>query len=84
MLSILLHPQAENLRSEYKYTLACDEVFLQTLTMRSNFKNTLYAYEKPCLGNSRLIDITRSRQKNSPHTFTIDDLEMIIKAGEEI
>lgn len=70
---------------EYKHTLACDEVFLHTLIMKSEFKRNIYTSENPYKCNARYIDRdSPHRQRNSPVIFTIDDFGTLINAGEGI
>ncbi len=69
---------------DYKFTLTCDEIFLQTLIMESPFKEKINAFEQTHQGNSRFIDFIRSEQRNSPHVFTMEDYEDLINADEGI
>ncbi len=62
------------IRQMYRYSLAADEVFIQTICMNSEYRN--YVSD---LGAARLID-WKNRVGNSPKTFTILDTEEIKKA----
>lgn len=55
----------------YKNSLAADEVFIHTICMNSMYKERVSEYK-----NCRLID-WKHREKNSPKTFTIDDIKDI-------
>lgn len=68
----------------FKYTLACDEVFLQTIVMDSIFKDRLYKFEIPSKGNLRYIDWSRQSQKNSPWVFTINELDKLTNAPDDL
>lgn len=68
----LLNREKE-IREEYRFSIGADEVFLPTIFMNSPYRETL----AEC-GNARLIDWER-REGNSPHTFTIEDLNMIME-----
>lgn len=59
------------IRRIYRYSLAADEVFIHTICMNSSFRDRVSEYK-----NCRLIDWTH-REKNSPNTFTIDNIEDI-------
>lgn len=62
------------IQNMYRYSLAADEVFMQTLLMNSAYKNQLSQY-----GNARLID-WKNREGNSPKTFTMDDASELLSA----
>lgn len=55
----------------FKYSLCCDEVFLQTLVHQSAYKTRLYhlEYDNDLHGMMRLIDWNRG----SPYVFRIED-----------
>lgn len=61
----------------FKYSLCCDEVFLQTLVNQSNFKMKLYhsEFDNDLHGMMRLIDWKRG----SPYIFRISDREELGK-----
>ena len=70
----------EWVRDTFRYTLHSDEIFLQTLTINSSFRNNLYykIFDDDILRSSmRLIDWTRGNKKGSPYIFRLSDLEMI-------
>jgi hypothetical protein len=60
--------------------LACDEVFLQTLVMRSHFVPKIAVDRMDSPANLRCIDWSR-RVRNSPHTFTRADVAMLAAAS---
>jgi hypothetical protein len=72
------------IKHEYKYTLACDEVFMQTLIMHSKYKEKISAFEQPYLGNARYYDQSNSDRKNSPRILTMNDYEFLIALEKEI
>ncbi len=70
----------EWVRDTFRYTLHSDEIFLQTLTINSSFRNNLYykVFDDDILRSSmRIIDWTRGNKKGSPYIFRLSDLEMI-------
>lgn len=64
----------------FRYGLSCDEVFLQTLVMKSPFQARLHDPRRGMTGNLRLID-WRRRDGNSPYTFRMTDWEELVQAG---
>lgn len=67
----------------YRFTIAPDECFLQTLVYHSPFKDRVYRYQERYYGNARFIDWTR-RQKSSPYTFRSADFPALVGADEGI
>lgn len=67
---------AENIRRDYKCTLAASEVFMQTTIMQSPFKDTVWSMETE-KGNLRYIDWSR-REGTGPRTFRLSDLDSIL------
>lgn len=66
----------------FKYTLAADEVYLQTLIMGSKFKEQLYKFEEDG-SNCYYIDWKSERTNhNSPYTFVSEDFERLINSRE--
>ena len=61
--------------------LACDEVFVQTLLMKSPFKSKLNNGQDGTTQNLRYIDWNR-RNKNSPYTFTMSDYDELKDASK--
>ena len=57
-----------------RFSLCADEIYKQTVILNSHIANKVYPG-----GNMRLIDWER-RENESPHTFTIDDYEMIMES----
>ena len=69
----------------FKYGLAADEVFIQTMVMSSPFKNNVFLLSNDRVsGNARLIDWTLSREKNSPHIWTMADKKTVFSQPEGI
>lgn len=73
----------EEIRKRFRYSLAADEVFLQTMIARSAFRARIYRFENSSHANCRLIDWER-RNKNSPYTFVTNDLEELLHAEEDL
>jgi hypothetical protein len=68
------------IRRTFRYTLACDEVFLQTLIMRSSYRSEVASRDSGNATNLRYID-WRRRDKNSPYTFRMADYEELVEAS---
>lgn len=68
--------QKEDIKHDYARTLCGMEVFVQTLCWYSSYRDRIYQFESKYDGNLRYIDWDR-REGNSPHTFTMDDWDMI-------
>lgn len=66
----------------FRYALAADEVFMQTMLMASPFKSAIYDVECKNSENARLIDRTRPDGKNSPHIWRYEDLDTILQAPD--
>lgn len=66
-------------KNELRFTQNCDEIFLQTIVMNSEFKNRLYI--SGCNDDyhqiMRYIDWARG-ENGGPHTFTIEDYNELI------
>lgn len=80
---VYLLSKRDEIKKRFNYTLAADEVFLQTMIEKSPFKDDIYKFEKSSNANVRLIDWDR-RVGNSPHTFVMADYEKLISADEDI
>jgi len=65
----------------FLYGLACDEVFMQTLIMKSPFKSKINHGNDGTTQNLRYIDWKR-RDKNSPYTFKMSDYEELKEASK--
>lgn len=59
----------------YKYTRSSDEIFLQSLIIKSEFKNNLYykSYDDNYDGCMRLIDWKRG----NPYVFKLEDIKLL-------
>lgn len=55
--------QIPSIRKQFRHTLCCDELFLQTLLINSSFKNNLYYknFDDSLIGNQRFIIWQKSR-----------------------
>lgn len=63
--------EKETIRRQYRYSLAADEVWIQTYAYKNISIDEMFCFEKPC-GNGRYIDWKR-REGSSPYTFHIED-----------
>lgn len=79
--AVYLMEKEVEINKAYKWSIAADEVFLQTLVIHSSFKNQLYHFEKRD-GNARYID-WEHREGNSPKTFTDNDAELLLSLPEQ-
>ncbi|HLP14935.1 MAG TPA: beta-1,6-N-acetylglucosaminyltransferase [Bacteroidota bacterium] len=73
--------QEAMIKNVYHLTLSANEVYLQTMIMDSAFKDKLYDCGSGKKQNLRLIDWKR-RNKNSPYTFRITDLDELKQSSE--
>lgn len=71
------------IRKRFRYSLAADEVFLQTILMNSSWKNQIWGIESAVSSNARMIDRTRPDGKNSPHIWRMEELENLLSLPEE-
>lgn len=71
------------IRRRFYYSLAADEVFLQTMIGNSPFRDKIYQFDQTSHANVRLIDWEK-RDDNSPYTFKSNDFEMLIHADSDI
>ncbi len=68
----------------FRFTSSPDELFLQTLVMRSHFRERLYQNSpvQTTTPNARFIDWSRPGEfAHSPRVFRTDDLDMILSSG---
>ena len=72
------------IKKRFKYSLAGDEVFLQTILMNSNFREKIANFESENTSNARLIDRSRPDGKNSPHIWRRYEVDYILEQPEEI
>ena len=73
----------DEIKKRFDYTLAADEVFLQTMIANSTYRDQIYKFENSSSANVRLIDWGR-RNGNSPYTFKMEDYEQLINVDEDI
>jgi len=77
----ITHPLAEYVLdrarwvvARFRHTVTCDEVFMQTLSMRSPYRSNIAGLNGVKLGNLRYIDWeTRRAHKNSPYVYRLED-----------
>jgi len=65
----------------FRYALAGDEVFMQTLIKKSPYKSKINSGVDGTTQNLRYIDWKR-RDRNSPYTFTMSDYEELKEASK--
>lgn len=82
-MSYLLSRRDE-IKRRFRFSLAADEVFIQSILMDSPYRTKIKNVEKVSSCNARLIDRTRPDGKNSPHVWRQDELEMILAQPEEM
>ena len=68
----------EEIHRRFRYSLAADEVFLQTILMASEYAAKIKSIECETSENARLIDRTRPDGKNSPHIWRSEELSTLI------
>jgi hypothetical protein len=68
--------------ARFRHTLIGEEVFMQTLLMRSPFQTSLAGRGSHKTGNLRYIDWSR-KDKNSPYTFRISDYRELKDASRQ-
>lgn len=74
----------QEIRQRFRFALAADECFIQTMIMKSPFKEYLYLDANGESLNARLIDRTRPDGKNSPHIWRDDELKYVLSQPEEM
>ncbi len=72
------------IKRRFRWALAADEVFLQTILMDSPYRDKIANIGQVKSSNARLIDWTRPRKKNSPHVWRTEDFEYILNQPEDI
>ena len=73
----------DEIEKRFKYALAADEVFLQTMIANSRFREQIYKFENSSNANVRLIDWEK-RNGNSPYTFRLSDWDRLVNAETDI
>lgn len=68
----------------FRFSLAADECFIQTMLLRSRFRDNVYINAEGKTSNARLIDRTRPDGKNSPHIWRDDEFETIKQQSEDV
>lgn len=69
------------IQHRFRWALAPDEKFLQTLLMNSPFSKNLVG-DALASTNAMLIDWERDRQKNSPHVWRKEELSHLLSMSE--
>ena len=76
--------QKFRIRKLFRWSLAGDEVFLQSILMGSVFEEKIENGHQVVSSNARLIDRTRPDGKNSPHVWRNEEFEYIINQPEDM
>lgn len=82
-LAAELGRREQEIARRFRWTLAADEVFVQTLAIELGVRDRVHRFEEPMVGNLRLIDWAR-REGNSPRTFTSHDTELLLAPPEGV
>lgn len=76
--------QHDQIYKLFRWSLAPDEKFIQTIFMNSPFSNNLYSEEEnSIMANAYLIDWT-SREHNSPKVWRISDIEQLMSQPQGV
>lgn len=70
------------IKERFRWALAPDEKFIQTMVMNSPFANRLIKIGSHSTSNAVLIDWNRSRSKNSPHVWEKEEFDYIISQSD--
>lgn len=73
----------EEIRKRFRWTLAPDEKFIQTMIMNSPFAERLLQNGGHSTSNAMLIDWNRDRGKNSPHVWQKEEFDYIISRNDD-
>ena len=79
-----IESKAGDIYKTFRFSLAADEVFLQSILMASNYRSNIANIEKDITSNARLIDRTRPDGKNSPHVWRKNEFDYIVNQSEDI
>lgn len=71
----------EEIEHRFRWALAPDEKFIQTMLMNSPFSEKVANSESCSTSNAVLIDWKRSRAKNSPHVWRSDEFDFILSCS---
>lgn len=70
--------QEEMIRKRFRYTMACDEVYKQTILINSPFADKLYCKTDEYKGCLRMVDWKRG----NPYVWSMEDFEEIINSDK--
>lgn len=68
----------EEIRNMYRYSMCCDEVFLQTMCMNSEFRDNLY--DKSFCNDYRMCMRYIDWNRGGPYIFRTEDYDELMKA----
>lgn len=74
----------EKIRKRFRFLLAADELFIQSIIMDSPYREKLCYLPNGNTSNARLIDRTRPDGKNSPHTWRTSEFDYLVSQPKEI
>ncbi len=74
----------DEIKKRFRFSLAADEVFLQSILMDSCYKEKISKIDTDSSSNARLIDRSRPDGKNSPHVWRTNEFDYIINQPNEI
>lgn len=72
------------IRKRFRFSLAPDEVFMQTILMDSPYRDKIADIDNIKTFNARLIDRTRPDGKNSPHIWRMDEMDVLLSQPEGV
>ena len=78
-----LSERREDIEHRFRWSLAPDEKFIQTMLMNSPFSANVANREHCSTSNAVLIDWKRSRKKNSPHVWLSDEFDYILSLSDQ-
>lgn len=71
------------IKRRFRYSLAADEVFLQSILMDSEYRETISKVDSETSSNARFIDRTRPDGKNSPHIWRAHEIDFLLGLPDE-
>ena len=78
-----LETQISSIYKRFRYALAEDEVFMQSILMASPYRDYIKDIDKEVTCNARMIDRIRLHGKNSPHIWRADEFDFLRSLPQE-
>lgn len=78
-----IETQISSIYKRFRYSLAADEVFMQSILMASPYRDRIKDIDKEVTCNARMIDRTRPDGKNSPHIWRADEFNFLMSLPQE-